>query len=99
MKCILYILIVLAGLGFSVRTAAEETPSLKDLGKMITNSYLDIKWVNDRYFTYQPVEDGTRVYYLVDSKTWKQIKMFDNKEFAASLNKISKGGQNQMTFV
>ena len=92
MKCILYICLVLAGLGFSVHSGAETTPSLNELGKMITNSYLDIKWVNDRYFTYQPTEEGDRVYYLVDSKTWKQTKMFDNKEFAASLNEISKGG-------
>ena len=92
MKCILYICLVLAGLGFSVHSGAETPPSLNELGKMITNSYLDIKWVNDRYFTYQPTEEGDRVYYLVDSKTWKQTKMFDNKEFAASLNEISKGG-------
>lgn len=70
-----------------------ETPlSLEDMSKLIRNSYMDVKWIDGRYFTYTPQEDGRRVYYLVDTRNWKQIRMFDNDEFAASLNKISKGG-------
>ena len=70
-----------------------ETPlSLEDMSKLIKNSYMDVKWIDGRYFTYTPQEDGRRVYYLVDTRNWKQIPMFDNDEFAASLNKISKGG-------
>ena len=72
-----------------------ETPlSLEDMSKLIKNSYMDVKWIDGRYFTYTPQEDGRRVYYLVDTRNWKQIPMFDNDEFAASLNKISKGGGN-----
>ena len=78
----------------SVRLSAQPEHSLDSLRKLISNSYMDIKWVNGRYFTYTPEDEKEiRTYYLVDTKTWKQVRMFDNDEFAEALNKLSsKGG-------
>ena len=92
MKIIIHVFFVLAGILSCVISNAGETVSLADCNKLITDTFLEIRWVNDRYFTYSPTEDGFRTYYLVDTRTWKQIKMFDNREFAESLNKISQGG-------
>lgn len=97
MKIIIHVFFVLAGILSCVISNAGETVSLADCNKLITDTFLEIRWVNDRYFTYSPTEDGFRTYYLVDTRTWKQIKMFDNREFAESLNKISQGGQSQKT--
>ena len=89
MKRLFYIFSFLA---FSVFSSAQETPGLDDLRELIRNSYMEVKWVDSRYFTYSPVEGGSRVYYLVDTRTWKRIRMFDNVEFASKLNEISQGG-------
>lgn len=94
MKHIIYILLTISAIAGSVRLDAQSEHSLDSLQKLITNSYMDIRWVDGRYFTYTPEDDEQiRTYYLVDTKTWKQIRMFDNDEFAENLNKISlKGG-------
>jgi len=89
MKRLFYIFSFLA---FSVFSSAQETPGLDDLRELIRNSYMEVKWVDSRYFTYSPVEGGSRFYYLVDTRTWKRIRMFDNVEFASKLNEISQGG-------
>ena len=94
MKHIIYILLTISAIAGSVRLDAQSGHSLDSLQKLIINSYMDIRWVDGRYFTYTPEDDEQiRTYYLVDTKTWKQIRMFDNDEFAENLNKISlKGG-------
>lgn len=89
MKRLFYIFSFLA---FSVFSSAQETSCLDDMRELIRNSYMEVKWVDSRYFTYSPVEGGSRVYYLVDTRTWKRIRMFDNVEFASKLNEISQGG-------
>ena len=87
--------IVLAS--FAITAAAQgadsaEVLQMKELSGLMKNSYMDIKWVDSEHFTYALEEDEGQSYYIVDSKSWKPQRMFDNKAFADSLNKISQGG-------
>jgi len=89
--------IVLAS--FAITAAAQgadsaEVLQMKELSGLMENSYMEIKWVDSEHFTYTLEENGGRSYYIVDSKSWKPQRMFDNKAFADSLNKISQGGQS-----
>ena len=91
--------IVLAS--FAITAAAQGTDSaevlqMKELSGLMENSYMEIKWVDSEHFTYTLEENAGRSYYIVDSKSWKPQRMFDNKAFADSLNKISQGGADPL---
>ena len=91
--------IVLAS--FAITAAAQgadsaEVLQMKELSGLMENSYMEIKWVDSEHFTYTLEEDEGQSYYIVDSKSWKPQRMFDNKAFADSLNKISQGGADPL---
>ena len=91
--------IVLAS--FAITAAAQgadsaEVLQMKELSGLMENSYMEIKWVDSEHFTYTLEENAGRSYYIVDSKSWKPQRMFDNKAFADSLNKISQGGADPL---
>lgn len=91
--------IVLAS--FAITAAAQgadsaEVLQMKELSGLMKNSYMEIKWVDSEHFTYTLEEDEGQSYYIVDSKSWKPQRMFDNKAFADSLNKISQGGADPL---
>lgn len=91
--------IVLAS--FAITAAAQgadntEVLQMKELSGLMENSYMEIKWVDSEHFTYTLEGNAGRSYYIVDSKSWKPQRMFDNKAFADSLNKISQGGADPL---
>lgn len=93
MKNILAIILA----SFAMTAAAQSADSIEvlqmnDLAGLMKNSYMDIKWIDSEHFTYTLEENAGRSYYIVDSKSWRPQRMFDNKAFADSLNKISQGG-------
>lgn len=93
MKYILTIILAFSWFFLSAQSdAGSNSFSLDNVRDEVRNSYMDVKWINGRYFTYTVTEDESKNYYIVDMKTCKPLKMFDNKVFADSLNKISKGG-------
>ena len=60
----------------------------------LNNISPSVNWLNgsSRWFFHNPVKDGQREFYLVDTRTWKKHKMFDNQEFADKLNSLSEKG-------
>ena len=97
MKRILTITLCLLYLVASARTNdAVRHVCLDDIRDEVRNSHMEVKWINERYFTYTASEGDSKNYYIVDTRTWKPLKMFDNKVFADSLNKMSQGGADPL---
>ena len=93
MKKILTLYMLFLCLVTSAQTRGGDAPlSLEEIRGRMRNSYMEVKWINERFLTYIANEGDSKNYYIVDTKTWKPLKMFDNKAFADSLNKISQGG-------
>ena len=93
MKKILTLYMLFLCLVTSAQTRCGDAPlSLEEIRGRMRNSYMEVKWINERFLTYIANEGDSKNYYIVDTKTWKPLKMFDNKAFADSLNKISQGG-------
>ena len=91
-----HVLIILLSLIPLVSLAQGEMNSdlqlMQSVRGMMKNSYMDVKWIDAAHFTYSADESEGKMYYITDTRTWKAQKMFDNKAFADSLNKISQGG-------
>lgn len=66
---------------------------LAGLSKYIENNSSSVTWIGSGHFCYAP-ESGEeeRTFYLVDTKTWKPVKMFDNEEFVSKVNELSQCG-------
>lgn len=91
-----YVFIILLSI-ISLAASAQEDRDhdlqlMEDVKGLMRNSYMEVKWIDDTHFTYTADEKDGRIYYIVDTKSWKPQRMFDNKVFADSLNKISQGG-------
>ena len=98
-----YVLIILLSLLPLVSLAQGEMNSdlqlMESVKGLMKNSYMEVKWIDDTHFTYSADESEGKIYYITDTRTWKAQKMFDNKAFSDSLNKISQGGQSRIISV
>ena len=92
MKHILYILVTFAGLFLTFDASGEDKKHLDGLQKLIRNSFMEVKWVNPRYFHYTTEDNDGKVYHIVDTRNWKQQDLTDREAFAARLEELSQGG-------
>ena len=89
-----YILTII--LSFACATLfSQETPSGKrsvDMDALhgkTRNSSSAVEWIDKENFIYSPEEDGQKTYYLVDTRTWKPCRMFDNAALAEKLKALA----------
>ena len=95
MKHILYILVTFAGLFLTFDASGEDKKHLDGLQKLIRNSFMEVKWVNPRYFHYTTEDNDGKVYHIVDTRNWKQQDLTDREAFAARLEELSQGGADR----
>jgi len=89
------ILSILPLVSFAQENGNSDLQLMESVKGLMKNSYMEVKWIDDTHFTYSADESEGKIYYITDTRTWKAQRMFDNKAFADSLNKISQGGQSR----
>ena len=89
------IMILLPFVSLAQENKNPDLQLMESVKGQMKNSYMEVKWIDDTHFTYSADESEGKVYYITDTRTWKAQRMFDNKAFADSLNKISQGGQSR----
>ena len=86
------ILALLSLVSFAQENGNSDLQLMESVKGQMKNSYMEVKWIDDTHFTFCADESEGMIYYITDTRTWKAQRMFDNKAFADSLNKISQGG-------
>ena len=86
------ILSILPLVSFAQENGNSDLQLMESVKGLMKNSYMEVKWIDGTHFTYCADESEGKIYYITDTRTWKAQRMFDNKAFADSLNKISQGG-------